>query len=61
VPEELIHQLLEAALQARVGHIELLAKEVEAHSSDAADEIVLLARNFQYDELVSILETAVIK
>jgi PAS domain S-box-containing protein len=53
VPVELIEQLHEAALQARVGRIEVLAKQVAAHSPRAADEILLLARNFQYDTLLA--------
>jgi PAS domain S-box-containing protein len=57
-PAELLAQLREAALEARVERIEQLAAQIESHSSQAAEQIVLLARNFQYDALLSNLDTA---
>jgi CheY-like chemotaxis protein len=56
-PAELLAQLREAALEARVERIEQLATQIGAHSSAAAEQIVLLARNFQYDEILSTLPT----
>jgi PAS domain S-box-containing protein len=58
VPAELVEQLGEATIEARVERIEKLAVEIGTHSPQAAGQIVSLAHNFQYDELLSILANA---
>ena len=58
VPIELVEQLGEATIEARVERIERLAAEIGTHSPQAAEQIVTLARNFQYDELLSTLANA---
>ena len=47
-PTELVEQLREATLEARVERIEKLAGEIGTHSPQAAEQIVSLVRNFQY-------------
>jgi PAS domain S-box-containing protein len=53
IPVEYLEPLREAAFEARVERIERLAAQIEPHSREAADQIVLLARDFQYDKLIS--------
>jgi PAS domain S-box-containing protein len=57
LPPALINQLREAAIEGRAKRIELLADLVEQHSEDVAADVRALARHFQYDALVSALES----
>lgn len=52
-PIKFLKALREAALEARVEEIEKLAAQIEPRSKKAAKRIISLARNFQYDELLS--------
>jgi CheY-like chemotaxis protein len=58
VPPDLLEQLEEATIEARVERIENLAAQIGTHSPQAAGQIVSLARNFQYDQLLSTLTNA---
>ena len=57
LPQALIDQLREAAIEGRAKRLESLADLVEQHSEDVAAEVRALARHFQYDALVSALES----
>jgi len=57
LPQALIDQLREAAIDGRAKRLELLADLVEQHSEDVAADVRALARHFQYDALVSALES----
>jgi len=57
LPHALINQLREAAIEGRAKRLESLADVVEQHSEDVAAEVRALARDFQYDALVSALES----
>ena len=57
LPLALINQLREAAIEGRAKRLESLADVVEQHSVDVAAEVRVLARHFQYDALVSALES----
>ena len=57
LPQALIDQLREAAIDGRAKRLESLADLVEQHSEDVSAEIRALARDFQYDALVSALES----
>jgi CheY-like chemotaxis protein len=56
VPSNLIDQLRHALLEARAEHVESLAVSIRSHSEPAADQILAMARNFRYEELVSIID-----
>ncbi len=56
VPEELIAQLREAAVQARPRSIGRIARQVAEHSGPAAEQIRALAESFQYEELLRALD-----
>ncbi|MGA8810246.1 MAG: PAS domain S-box protein [Thermoanaerobaculia bacterium] len=56
VPSELLDQLRQALLEARAERLESLAVSIRSHSESAADQILTLARNFRYEELVSIID-----
>ena len=53
----MIDQLREAAIEGRAKRLESLADLVEQHSEDVSAEVRALARDFQYDALVSALES----
>ncbi len=53
IPPEIMAQLREAVLEARVERIEKLAAQIGEHSAPARDQILALARNFQYEEILS--------
>ena len=55
LPPALIDQLREAAIEGRAKRLESLADQAEQHSEDVSAEIRALARDFQYDALVSAL------
>ena len=55
LPPALIDELREAAIEGRAKRLEWLADEAEPFSAAAAAEIRGLARDFQYDALVSAL------
>ena len=57
LPRTLIDQLREAAIEGRAKRLESLADLVEQHSEDVSSEVRALARDFQYDVLVSALES----
>jgi PAS domain S-box-containing protein len=57
LPPALIEQLREAAIEGRAKRLESLADQVGQHSEDASAEIRALARDFQYDSLVSALRS----
>ena len=57
LPPALIDQLREAAIEGRAKRLESLADLVEQHSEDVSAEVRALARHFQYDALVSALES----
>jgi CheY-like chemotaxis protein len=57
LPQALIDQLREAAIEGRARRLESLADLLEQHSQDAAAEVRALARDFQYDALVSALDS----
>ena len=57
LPPALIDQLREAAIEGRAKRLESLADVVEQHSEDVSAEVRALARDFQYDALVSALES----
>ena len=57
LPPALIDQLREAAIEGRARRLEWLADQVEQHSPDASAEVRGLARDFQYDVLVSALRS----
>ena len=57
LPQALIDQLREAAIEGRAKRLESLADLVEQHSEDVSAEVRALARDFQYDVLVSALES----
>jgi PAS domain S-box-containing protein len=52
-PKILLEMLREAAFEARVEEIEKLAGQIALHSPPAAERIISLASNFEYDELVA--------
>ena len=56
VPSDLLDELRQALLEARAEHVESLAVSIRPHSEPAADQILTLARNFRYEELVSIID-----
>jgi PAS domain S-box-containing protein len=58
VPVNLIQELRDALLEAHAERVESLAARVRAHSASAADQLLALARNFRYDELLSMLDDA---
>jgi two-component system sensor histidine kinase/response regulator len=58
LPQSLINQLREAAIEGRAKRLESLADLVEQHSEDVSAEVRALARDFQYDALVSALESS---
>jgi hypothetical protein len=53
----LIIQLREAAIEGRATRLESLADLVEQHSQEVAADVRELARHFQYDALVTALES----
>ena len=55
LPPALIDQLREAAIEGRAKRLESLADQVGQHSEAVSAEIRALARDFQYDSLVSAL------
>ena len=55
LPPSLIEQLRQAAIEGRARRLESLANEARIHSEAASAEILALARDFQYDLLVSAL------
>ena len=55
LPPELIEQLREAAIEGRARRLESLADQVRLHSEDLSAEVRALARDFDYDALVSVL------
>ena len=57
LPQALIDQLREAAIEGRAKRLESLADLVEQHSQAVAADVRALARQFQYDSLVSALES----
>ena len=57
LPQALIDQLREAAIEGRAKRLESLADLLEQHSEDVAAEVRAMARHFQYDALVSALES----
>jgi CheY-like chemotaxis protein len=57
LPPALIIQLREAAIEGRATRLESLADLVEQHSQDVAADVRELARHFQYDALVTALES----
>jgi CheY-like chemotaxis protein len=57
LPRTLIDQLHEAAIEGRAKRLESLADLVEQHSEDVSSEVRALARDFQYDVLVSALRS----
>ena len=58
LPPALIDQLREAAIEGRAKRLESLADQVGQHSEAVSAEIRALARDFQYDALVSALRRA---
>ncbi len=58
LPQALVDQLREAALEGRAKRLEWLADQVEQYSEAASAEIRGLARDFQYDALVSALRSS---
>ena len=57
LPQALTDQLREAAIEGRAKRLESLADLVEQHSQAVAADVRALARHFQYDSLVSALES----
>ncbi len=57
LPPDLIEQLREAAIEGRARRLESLADQVRLHSEDLSAEVRALARDFDYDALVSALVT----
>ena len=55
LPPDLIDQLREAAIEGRARRLEALADQVRLHSEDLSAEVRALARDFDYDALVSAL------
>ena len=55
LPPALIEQLREAALEGRARRLESLADQVGQHSEEVSAVIRALARDFEYDSLVSAL------
>jgi PAS domain S-box-containing protein len=55
LPPALIDQLREAAIQGRAKRLESLADQAGLYSKSVSAEILALARDFQYDTLVSAL------
>ena len=55
-PRELVLRLREAVLEARPARIESLAEELSGHSSEAAAQVRMLAKDFRYTELSSALD-----
>ncbi|MEO7034695.1 MAG: ATP-binding protein [Polyangiaceae bacterium] len=55
LPASLRQQLSEAVVQARAQRIEVLADEVSVFSSEAANQLRELVRDFRYDDLASAL------
>ena len=58
LPPALIEQLREAAIEGRAKRLESLADQVGQHSEEVSAEIRALARDFQYDALVSALRSS---
>ena len=58
LPPALIEQLREAAIEGRPKRLESLADQVGQHSEEVSAEIRALARDFQYDSLVSALPSS---
>jgi hypothetical protein len=54
----LIDQLRAAAIEGRIKRLESLADEAGRYSESVSAEIRTLARDFQYDTIVSALEAA---
>ena len=57
LPPGLIEQLRKAAIEGRATRLESLAEQARQHSEAASAEIRALARDFQYDLLVSALQS----
>ena len=57
LPPALIDQLREAAIQGRAKRLESLAEQAGLYSKAVSAEILVLARDFQYDTLVSALQS----
>jgi CheY-like chemotaxis protein len=57
LPSSLVAQLRDAAIEGRAKRLESLADQARQHSEDASAEIRALARDFQYDVLVSALRS----
>jgi CheY-like chemotaxis protein/anti-sigma regulatory factor (Ser/Thr protein kinase) len=55
LPSALIEQLRDAAIEGRARRLESLADQARQHSEQVSEEIRALARDFQYDVLVSAL------
>ena len=55
LPSALIEQLRDAAIEGRARRLESLADQARQHSEEVSEEIRALARDFQYDVLVSAL------
>jgi signal transduction histidine kinase/DNA-binding NarL/FixJ family response regulator/PAS domain-containing protein len=58
VPHALVSELRGAVLEARVERIEDLAARMRLHSAPAAEQTLALARDYQFEELLSILDAA---
>lgn len=56
IPSGLIGELREALLEARAEHVESLGARIRVHSAPAAEQMLALARNFQYEDLVSMID-----
>jgi len=57
LPSSLVEQLRDAAIEGRAKRLESLADQARQHSEDVSAEIRALARDFQYDVLVSALRS----
>ena len=55
LPSALIEQLRDAAIEGRARRLESLADQARQHSEEVSEEIRALARDFQYDVLMSAL------
>ena len=55
LPPALIEQLRDAAIEGRARRLESLADQARQHSEEVSEEIRALARDFQYDVLMSAL------
>jgi CheY-like chemotaxis protein len=58
VPASLRAELREATIQARIGHIRALADRVAEHDASAARQVLGLAEEFRYEQLIAVLDEA---